>query len=153
MPTFGLSFSRSGSQVIAQYYNFIRYGKEGYTQIHQACRDVAMYLAAKIEALEPFELVACGGANNLPLVAWTMKEKRHWTLFDLAERLRDRGWQVPAYTMPENCHDLVVQRIVVKNGFSHDMADMLLADIKRHLAYFESQPGLKPKLTGSHFHH
>ncbi len=153
MPTFGLSFSRSGSQVIAQYDNLIRYGQEGYTQIHQACRDVAMYLAARIGALEPFELVASGGANNLPLVTWTMKEKRHWTLFDLAERLRDRGWQVPAYTMPENCHDLVVQRIVVKNGFSHDMADMLLADIKRHLAYFESQPGLKPKMTGTHFHH
>jgi glutamate decarboxylase len=153
MPTFALSFSRPGSQVVAQYYNFIRYGVEGYTRIQRTCRDVAMYLASKIEAIGPFKLVSRGDANNLPVFAWTMKEKRHWTLYDLAERLRDRGWLVPAYSMPENCTELVVQRIVVKNGFSHDMAGLLLADIKRHIDYFESQPGLKPKTTGSHFRH
>jgi glutamate decarboxylase len=153
MPTFALSFSRPGSQVIAQYYNFIRYGKEGYTRIQQTCRDVAMYLAGQIGAMGPFKLVSRGDANSLPVFAWTMKEKRHWTLYDLAERLRDRGWLVPAYSMPGNCTDLVVQRIVVKNGFSHDMADLLLEDMKRHIAYFESQPGLKPKTSGSHFHH
>jgi glutamate decarboxylase len=153
MPTFALSFSRPGSQVVAQYYNFIRYGVEGYTRIQQTCRDVAMYLASKIEAMGPFTLVSRGDANNLPVFAWTMREKRHWTLYDLAERLRDRGWLVPAYSMPENCTELVVQRIVVKNGFSHDMAGLLLADIKRHIDYFESQPGLKPKTTGSHFRH
>jgi glutamate decarboxylase len=153
MPTFALNFSRPGSQVIAQYYNFIRYGKEGYTRIQQTCRDVATYLSTKIEAMGPFELVSRGDAYNLPVFTWTMKEKRNWTLYDLAERLRDRGWLVPAYSMPENCTDLVVQRIVVKNGFSHDMADLLLDDMKRHIAYFDEQPGLKPKMTGSHFHH
>ena len=77
----------------------------------------------------------------------------HWSLYDLADRLRDRGWQVPAYPMPANRQDMVVQRVVVRNGFTCDLADMLVRDIRRHLDWFASQPGLKAKVEGAQFHH
>jgi glutamate decarboxylase len=151
MPTLAINFSRPASQVVAQYYNLIRLGHSGYRAIHQACQDVALYLAKQIAELGPFELVGTG--TDLPVFAWTLKEHTHWSLYDLADRLRDRGWQVPAYKMPANREDMVVQRAVIRNGFTCDLADMLVRDIKRHLDWLASQPGLKPKLEGAQFHH
>ncbi|MGE5137989.1 MAG: glutamate decarboxylase [Rudaea sp.] len=151
MPTFAINFSRPGNQVVAQYYNFLRLGKEGYRRIHQNSQDVARYLANEIARLGPFALVSDGG--DIPVFAWMLKERTNYSLFDLADRLRSRGWQVPAYTMPKNCEDMVVQRIVVREGFSRDMAEMLLADICRQLEYFGTQPAGRYTRTGSHFHH
>jgi glutamate decarboxylase len=151
MPTLAINFSRPASQVVAQYYNLIRLGKAGYQAIHQACQDVAVYLARQIEAIGPFELVSQG--TDLPVFAWKLKHDAHWSLYDLADRLRDRGWQVPAYRMPANREDLVVQRAVIRNGFTRDLADLLVRDIRRHLDWFASQPGLRPKLDGAGFHH
>ena len=155
LPNFALNFSRPGNQVIAQYYNFLRLGREGYRQIQQACRDTAMYLAREIETLGPFELITDG--SDIPVFAWKLKDEvaaeNHYTLFDLANKLRERGWLVPAYSMPKNREDLVVQRIVVKEGFSRDMADMLLEDMKRAITFFKSQPNYQPQQSGSHFHH
>ena len=71
----------------------------------------------------------------------------------MADKLRERGWLVPAYPMPPNRQDLVVQRIVVKEGFSHDMADMLLNDIRRSLEWFKAQPGFISRKDGGNFHH
>jgi glutamate decarboxylase len=136
---------------VAQYYNLIRLGKAGYQAIHQACQDVALYLAQEIKAIGPFELVSQG--TDLPVFAWKLKHDAHWSLYDLADRLRDRGWQVPAYRMPANREDLVVQRAVIRNGFTCDLADLLVRDIRRHLDWFASQPGLRPKLDGAAFHH
>ena len=76
-----------------------------------------------------------------------------FNLHDLADKLRERGWLVPAYPMPRNREDLVVQRIVVKEDFSHDLADRLLDDLKRAVAFFESQPGHRAKTRGASFHH
>lgn len=151
MPTFALSFSRPGSQIVAQYYNFLRLGKEGYRSIQQSCQDVALYLSGEIARLGPFELVSDG--SDIPVFAWKLKEETNFTLYDMSERLRDRGWLIPAYSMPKNREDLVVERIVVKDGFSRDMANLLLDDMKRHLKFFASQPDYKSKKTGSHFHH
>jgi glutamate decarboxylase len=151
MPTLAINFSRPASQVVAQYYNLIRLGHSGYRAIHQACQDVAVYLAKQIAELGPFKLISTG--TDLPVFAWTLKENTHWSLYDLADRLRDRGWQVPAYRMPANRDDMVVQRAVIRNGFTCDLADMLVRDIKRHLEWLASQPGLKPKLEGAQFHH
>jgi glutamate decarboxylase len=151
MPTLAINFSRPASQVVAQYYNLIRLGKAGYRAIHQACQDVATYLADKIAKLGPFELVSQG--KDLPVFAWKLNRETHWSLYDLADRLRDRGWQVPAYRMPANREDLVVQRVVVRNGFTCDLADMLVRDIQRHLDWFASQPGLRAKVEGARFHH
>jgi len=151
MPTLAINFSRPASQVVAQYYNLIRLGKSGYRAIHQACQDVAVKLASQIGEMGPFEVLNQG--RDLPVIAWTLKNATHWSLYDLADRLRDRGWQVPAYRMPANRQDLVVQRVVVRNGFTQDLADMLLRDIRRHLDWFAAQPGLKATADGAGFHH
>ncbi len=100
MPTLAINFSRPASQVVAQYYNLIRLGMSGYRCIHQACQDVAVNLAKQIGEMGPFELVSDG--RDLPVFAWTLKSVTNWSLYDLADRLRDRGWQVPAYRMPAN---------------------------------------------------
>lgn len=155
MIDFSINFSRPGNQVIAQYYNFLRLGFEGYQRIQQVNQDVALYLSSKIAKLGPFELITDG--SDIPVFCWKLKDKvadkANYTLYDMADKLRERGWLVPAYTMPPNRQDLVVQRIVVKEGFSRDMADMLLNDVTRALKWFESQPGFISKKVGNNFHH
>jgi len=151
MPTLAINFSRPASQIVAQYYNMIRLGRAGYRAIHKACQDVAIDLANQIEALGPFEILSHG--HDLPVIAWMQKEPANWSLYDLSDRLRDRGWQVPTYRMPADRGELVLQRAVIRNGFTHDLAGMLVRDIKRHLEWFASQPGLKPTLDGAGFHH
>jgi glutamate decarboxylase len=91
--------------------------------------------------------------TDLPVFAWKLTAEAHWSLYDLADRLRDRGWQVPAYPMPANRQDVVVQRVVVRNGFTCDLADMLVRDIRRHLDWFAAQPGFRSTAPAAPFHH
>jgi glutamate decarboxylase len=137
MPTFALNFSRPGSNVIAQYYNFLRLGFEGYREVHQACQNVARYLAAQIAALGPFELLSEG--TDLPVLAFRLRDPAAsgYTVFDMSERLRQRGWIVPAYTFPENLQDTAVLRVVIRNGFSADLADALLTDLRTQVQALE----------------
>jgi glutamate decarboxylase len=130
MPTFALNFSRPGGHVAAQYYNFLRLGFEGYREVQQACQDVAMFLSREIAAMGPFELLSDG--SELPVFAFKLRDPADagFTVFDLSDRLRQRGWLVPAYTLAEDMQDTAVLRIVVRNGFSMDLAGMLLADIQ-----------------------
>jgi glutamate decarboxylase len=129
MPTFALNFSRPGSEVVAQYYTFFRLGRSGYRAVQQACRDVATYLASEIEAMGMFTLISRG--DELPVFAFTTKpEVRQWDVFALSRAMRERGWQVPAYTFPENRTDLAVLRVVCRNGFSRDLADDFLDDLR-----------------------
>jgi glutamate decarboxylase len=151
MATFAINFSRPGNQVVAQYYNFLRLGREGYTRIQQACQDVALYLSGEIAKLGPFQLLSDG--SDLPVFAFTLKEETNFSVFDLSERLRDRGWILPAYTFPQNLEHLAVLRVVVKEGFSHDLANLLLDDLRRHLKFFASQPGYTPTYTGGGHSH
>ncbi|GAA4232884.1 glutamate decarboxylase [Actinomadura meridiana] len=138
MPTFALNFSRPGAQVVAQYYNFLRLGFEGYRRVQQTCRDVAKRLAAEIAALGPFDLVTDG--SEAPVFAFRTREGiTDFTVFDVSAALRERGWLVPAYTFPKNRTDLAVLRIVVRNGFSHDLADLLLDDLRRVLPRLSRQ--------------
>lgn len=145
MPTFALNFSRPGGQIVAQYYNFIRLGREGYRRIHQACYDTAQYLADEIAKMGPFEIIY-DGHGGLPALAWKLKEDmdHSFTLFDLADRLRTRGWQVPAYTLPPHREDLAIQRILVRHGFSRDLADLLLSDYVDAVAHFDKHPVTTP---------
>ena len=153
MPTFALNFSRPGSNVIAQYYNFLRLGFKGYRDVQQACHDVAVYLAAGIAKIGPFELLSEG--KELPVFAFKLKDDVNgYSVFDISERLRGRGWLVPAYTFPENRQDLAVLRIVVRNGFGRDLADLLIADIKKSVAYLESlEAPLPPDPSPHNFRH
>ena len=148
MPTFALNFSRPGGQIIAQYYNFLRLGREGYTKIHAACYETAQYLAAEIGKVGPFEIIFDGDSQKgIPALAWKLKEEQAiggYTLYDLADRLRSRGWQVPAYSMPADREDLVVQRILVRHGVSRDLASLLIEDISRAVDYFEKHPVSNP---------
>ncbi|GLW66238.1 glutamate decarboxylase [Actinomadura rubrobrunea] len=138
IPTFALNFSRPGAQVVAQYYNFLRLGFEGYRRVQQTCRDIATRLAREIAALGPFELLTDGG--QAPVFAFRLRDDvTGYSVFDVSAALRERGWLVPAYTFPPNRTDLAVLRIVVRNGFSHDLADLLLEDLRRVLPRLERQ--------------
>ena len=140
MPTFALNFSRPGSQVAAQYYNFLRLGFSGYRAIQQACQDVAKYLSSEIAAMGPFELFTDG--SDLPVFAFRLRDPAAagYTVFDLSERLRQRGWLVPAYTFPEDLQDTAVLRIVVRNGLSRDLAEVLLDDLRVQVQVLETHP-------------
>ena len=156
MPTFALTFSRPGSNVIAQYYNFLRLGFKGYHDVQQACQEVAVYLASNIAALGPFELLTDG--KELPVFAFKLKDGvTGYSVFDVSERLRSRGWLVPAYTFPANLQQTAVLRIVIKNGFSLDLAGCLLTDLREQVKILESlrQPpvplvGDKPRESFRH---
>jgi glutamate decarboxylase len=149
MPTFTLNFSRPGNQVVAQYYNFIRLGREGYTRAFEQMRDTATYLSAAIEKTERFDLLSRG--DTIPVFAFALKDSSQYTVYDLSDKLREHGWQVPAYTMPPKVDDLAVLRIVVREGVSRDLAEILMKDLKDAIQHFESQPGYKakqPRKTG-----
>ena len=141
MPTFALNFSRPGGQIVAQYYNFLRLGREGYRKVHQACYDTAAYLGDALRELKIFDVIY-DGRGGIPAVSWSLKPdcQAGFNLYDLSDRLRSRGWQVPAYSMPANRQDLVVMRALVRHGMSRDLADLLLADLNRCLAYFAKNP-------------
>ena len=153
MPTFALNFSRPGSQVVAQYYNFLRLGFDGYSRVQGYARDVATSLSARIAELGPFELITKG--DELPVFAFALKpEIDNYTVFDVSNSLRERGWLLPAYTFPKNREDLAALRVVVKRGFSHDMADLLMDDIQRQLPRLQKQAEpVHDAGTATSFHH
>ena len=158
MRDIGLNFSRPGGQVVCQYYNFLRLGQQGYRRVHEACYDTAQYIAGEIEKLGPFEIIYPGDMRSgIPALCWKMKDgvDPGFSLYDFADRLRSRGWQVPAYTLPPNCEELAIQRILVRHGVSHDLGSLLLDDMKRALDHFARHP-VQSKLTkeeASGFHH
>jgi glutamate decarboxylase len=137
MPTFSLNFSRPGSEVIAQYYMFTNLGFEGYRRVQQRSSDIAQYLSAGVADIGAYHLISDG--RELPVFSFALKpEVTKYTVFDISDRLRERGWLVPAYTYPENRHDLAVLRIVVRAGMTFDMADRLLDDLRERTADLES---------------
>lgn len=135
----GLNFSRPAAQILAQYYNFIHLGFEGYKEIHSNSMDIARYCHSEIGKMDCFENYSPIVEN--PLFIWSLKpeyeRKANWTLYDLQDKLMQSGWMVPAYTMPKSIEDMVVMRIVVRQGMSRDMADMLLKDIANAVAELE----------------
>jgi glutamate decarboxylase len=152
MPTFALNFSRPGAQVVAQYYNFLRLGFEGYRSVQSYAREVATSLADQIAQLGPFELLTRG--DELPVFAFTLAEEvDNFTVFDVSNALRERGWLVPAYTFPENRTDLAALRVVVKRGFGHDMANLLVGDLQRQLPRLQKQAAPLHEGTATGFSH
>ena len=143
MPTFTLNFSRPGNQIVGQYYNFVRLGREGYSRVMHALRDIAVGLSAGIAAMGPFEVVSDGSA--IPVLSFRMKEPSPFTVFHVSERLRTAGWQVPAYTMPEDATDVAVLRIVVREGVSQDLADNLLRALREAVDHLTEFPPPHPQ--------
>ncbi|MFD6415559.1 glutamate decarboxylase [Streptomyces sp. NPDC060194] len=157
MPTFALNFSRPGAQVVAQYYTFLRLGREGYRAVQQAARSVATSLADRIGAMDDFRLLTRG--DELPVFAFTTAPGvTAFDVFDVSRRLRERGWLVPAYTFPANREDLSVLRVVCRNGFSSDLAELFLGDLESLLPELRAQDGpLRRGASGQRgatgFHH
>lgn len=134
VPSISINFSRPGNQVLAQYYQFLRLGMEGYRQIQQNCINVCLYLKQQLKDMGIFEFLSNEIPN--PLFIWKLKEdaSRKWTLYDLSDALHTQGWQVPAYTMPKAMEDVVIMRVVVRQGTARDLADLLVKDIKANIA-------------------
>ncbi|MFF3661545.1 glutamate decarboxylase [Streptomyces olivochromogenes] len=154
MPTFALNFSRPGAQVVAQYYTFLRLGREGFRTVQQTTRDLARGLAERIEALEDFRLLTRG--DELPVFAFTTAPHvTAYDVFDVSRRMRESGWLVPAYTFPANREDLSVLRVVCRNGFSVDLADQFIEDLSRLVPQLRRLPHplTKDKEAATGFHH
>jgi glutamate decarboxylase len=138
MPTFALNFSRPGAQVVAQYFTFLRLGFDGYRRVQQYCRDVATGLSQRIGDMGPFRTLTRG--DQLPVFAFTVNsDVSGYSVFDVSAHLREAGWLVPAYTFPENRTDLSVLRVVVRNGMTHDLADLFVDDLRRVVEQLEKQ--------------
>jgi glutamate decarboxylase len=158
MKDIALNFSRPGGQVVCQYYNFLRLGREGYRKIHTACYDTARYLADEVTKMGPFEIIFDGAMDaGIPALCWKMKagEDPGFSLFDFADRLRARGWQVPAYSLPPDQQDLAIQRILVRHGVSRDLGSLLVEDMKDALGHLAKHPATKPLTSeeSAGFHH
>ena len=153
MPTFALNFSRPGAQVVAQYYNFLRLGFEGYRRVQQAAATSPPRLSGADRRARPVRAALRRG-DELPVFAFRLRDDvTNYTVYDVSDALRERGWQVPAYTFPTNREDLAVLRVVVRNGFSHDLADLLLADLTRVLPRLEKQQASTHEPAAESFHH
>jgi glutamate decarboxylase len=143
MPDFQINFSRPAGQIIAQYYEFVRLGRDGYRRTHQACYDAGAYLAKEIVKLGPFELLCDSDpSTGIPTVTWKIIDgvDPGYTLFDLADRLRVRGWQVPAYPLTGSASDIAVQRVLVRQGVDRDLISILLTDFADSVAHFDKHP-------------
>ena len=153
MPTFALNFSRPGAQVVAQYYNFLRLGANGYREVQASCRDTAQWLASQIEQLGPFTLLS--RAEGIPVFAFRLSETLPYSVYDISEALRAFGWLVPAYTLPPALDDVAVLRVVVRNGFSRDLAKMLLDHLETVVNKLATSagPNRGPTLDKESFHH
>ena len=154
MPTFALNFSRPGSQVLLQYYLFLRLGADGYRRVHETSQAVATFLADQIGAMDDFEL--CSDGTGIPVFAWRLAQRpgRCWELHDLSDRLRMKGWLVPTYPLPDDLADFLVQRVVVRNGFSHDLAQAFLEDLRTEVGYLNALTAPMPSAARqSGFHH
>ncbi|MHB1518309.1 MAG: glutamate decarboxylase [Acidimicrobiales bacterium] len=143
MPVFQLNFSRPAGQIVAQYYEFVRLGHHGYQRIHDLCYQTGRFLAEEIVKLGPFELLCDSDpVTGIPTVTWRIEDGSDpgYSLYDLADRLRVRGWQVPAYPLTGSVSDVSVQRILVRQGVTKDLAALLLEDIGKSIAHFDKHP-------------
>jgi glutamate decarboxylase len=132
MPNYSLNFSRPSSSVILQYFAFLRLGLDGYGEIIRTVLDNAKALAGKLGELDGLAVLSDG--SQFPIVALRAEDPERTDLTALSHLLRERGWIVPAYTLPPNAEHITVLRMVVKENFSHDMAQMLATDVKTALA-------------------
>jgi glutamate decarboxylase len=147
MPVFQINFSRPAGQIVAQYYNFVRLGRDGYRHVHDACYGTGRTVAEELPKLGPFELLCDSDAQTgIPSVAWRIKEGEDpgYTLYDLADRMRVRGWQVPAYPLTGSVSDVSVQRVLVRQGVSLDLCGLLIEDLKQSIAHFDRHPAAVP---------
>uniref|UniRef100_A0A0E0AWE1 Glutamate decarboxylase n=1 Tax=Oryza glumipatula TaxID=40148 RepID=A0A0E0AWE1_9ORYZ len=146
-PTFTLNFSKGSSQIIAQYYQLIRLGFEGYKNIMQNCMENTAILREGIEATGRFEILS--KEAGVPLVAFSLKDSGRYTVFDISENLRRFGWIVPAYTMPANAEHVAVLRVVIREDFSRSLAERLVSDIVKILHELDAHSAQVLKISSA----
>ncbi|CAI0552847.1 unnamed protein product [Linum tenue] len=137
-PTFTLNFSKGSSQIIAQYYQLIRLGHEGYRNVMENCHENAMFLKEGLEKTGRFEIVS--KEIGVPLVAFSLKDNSQHDEFQIAEMLRTYGWIVPAYTMPADAQHITVLRVVIREDFSRTLAERLVLDVSKVLHELDTLP-------------
>jgi glutamate decarboxylase len=143
--TFTLNFSTGAAMVLAQYYNFIRFGHAGYRYIIETMRYNARKLAQEIAASEHFEVVGSSGEEQLPLVAFKLAEGHAYDEFDLAAQLAaERGWMVPAYTLPPNAEHVKIMRVLVRETLTYALTVTLGQDIAQACSTLDAKGGLHP---------
>jgi len=153
MPTFALNFSRPAGQIISQYYNFLRLGREGYTEIQNECASTAQYLGQQLGEMDSLKILY-DGYGGIPAVCYTLKDEITigFSLYDLSDRLRMHGWQIASYPLPSNRENIIVQRILIRHGVSRDMIILLLRDFRKELEYLKNNPVLN-NCNKVSFHH
>ena len=118
-------------------------GQSGHTHKQTvSLRRVALHLSGTIDDMGPFEVVSDGSA--IPVLAFKVKDASLFTVFHVSDLLRAGGWQVPAYTMPENATDVAVLRIVVREGFGMDLANALLDALSEAVDHLDAFPPPHP---------
>ena len=141
--TFTLNFSTGSAMVLAQYYNFVRFGHEGYRYVMETMQANARSLAQRIRDIGEFELVGEEGAEQLPLVAFKLAGEHNYDEFDVASQLAaERGWMVPAYTLPPNAEHVTIMRALVKLTLGHTLASTLADDIAQACETLAEKGGL-----------
>jgi glutamate decarboxylase len=142
MFNYSLNFSKPSSQVLLQYYNFLRLGRAGYKRIIENIMSNARYLEKQLIAGGRFELL--NESQYLPVVVVTLKDKDApaETLYHLSDRLRQRGWIVPAYPLPADAQETHVLRAVVKENFTRDLAEKFAADVAAGLKHVDAMEGV-----------
>jgi glutamate decarboxylase len=141
--TFTLNFSTGSAMVLAQYYNFVRLGREGYRWVMETMQENARVLATRIAELGPFKLVGDAGAEQLPLVAFQLAEERDYDEFDVASQLAaERGWMVPAYTLPPNAEHVTIMRALVKQTLGRSLVMTLAQDLADACETLDRKGGL-----------
>lgn len=146
-PTFTLNFSKGSSQVIAQYYQLIRLGYEGYKNVMENCRDNMIVLKEGLEKMGRFNIVSKD--DGVPLVAFTLKDHTNFDEFQISDLLRRFGWIVPAYSMPPDAQHITVLRVVIREDFSRTLAERLVADIEKVLHELDSLTAKIKMLSGT----
>ena len=133
--------------VLAQYYNFVRYGFDGYSYIMHTMQANAQSLAAEVKSSNTFAMVGEEGAEQLPLIAFQLAEKHDYDEFDIAAQLAsERGWMVPAYTMPPNAEHVKIMRVLVKETLGRSMTTALAQDIAQACETLEQRGRLHPSV-------
>jgi len=148
LQTIAINFSRPAGQIIAQYYNLVRLGKSGYRRIHQASFDVALFISAELKKIGHFDFISQGDMRKgMPCICFMIKSEPclGYSLYDLSDRLRMRGWQVPAYSLPAHMEELVVMRIMVRQGFSMDMASLFMDDFQNAMNFLGKHSAAIPQ--------
>jgi glutamate decarboxylase len=139
--TFTLNFSTGASMVLAQYYNFVRLGHQGYTVVMQAMEANAKALAKRLEDNGNFELIGAD-EEQLPLVAFKLAGEHDYDEFDVSWQLSaERGWMLPAYTMPPDAQEVKVLRALVKETLGRQQVDRLADDIDQACKVLDEKGG------------